>query len=179
MLLPDLAGDSGEGDNSHQMTEGRQSGKAEIDGGRLLEAARGSPALPRSAVPPRRCSLMEHRQLLFDELGFEPRNVLYAAERHPFDLYRQLCDLSDRYVRALGGLCGPALHARRVSNSWRTRCSNSVGVGVISRLDGKVPAERSLQVGIRIYCSAVIRLLASEPPVDHEIDHFAQEVECG
>jgi hypothetical protein len=54
MLLPDLAGDSGEGDNSHQMTEGRQSGKAEIDGGRLLEAARGSPALPRSAVPPRR-----------------------------------------------------------------------------------------------------------------------------
>jgi hypothetical protein len=65
------------------------------------------------------------------------------------------------------------------SNSWRTRCSNSVGVGVISRLDGKVPAERSLQVGIRIYCSAVIRLLASEPPVDHEIDHFAQEVECG
>ena len=46
-------------------------------------------------------------------------------------------------------------------------------------MDGKVPAERSLQVGIRIYCSAVIRLLASEPPVDHEIDHFAQEVECG
>jgi hypothetical protein len=46
-------------------------------------------------------------------------------------------------------------------------------------LGRKVPADRSLQVGIRIYCSAVIRLLASEPPVDHEIDHFAQEVECG
>jgi len=45
--------------------------------------------------------LLEHRQLLFDELELEPRNVFYASESNPFDLYRQLVHLADRYRQAL------------------------------------------------------------------------------
>jgi len=47
----------------------------------------------------------------------EPLPVLCARRSVPLggaaEIHRQLYDLSDRYVRALGGLCGPALHARR------------------------------------------------------------------
>jgi hypothetical protein len=34
----------------------------------------------------------------------EPRNFIYADERNPFDLYRGLCRLSDRYTKALAPL---------------------------------------------------------------------------
>lgn len=45
--------------------------------------------------------LLEHRGILFEEFGLEPRNVFYASESNPFDLYRQLVQLADRYRRAL------------------------------------------------------------------------------
>ena len=39
--------------------------------------------------------------VIFDTIEVEPRNFIYADERNPFDLYRGLCRLSDRYAKAL------------------------------------------------------------------------------
>jgi hypothetical protein len=59
--------------------------------------------LPFPAKNPRRGDdlLLELRSLIFDTIEVEPRNFIYADERNPFDLYRGLCRLSDRYTKAL------------------------------------------------------------------------------
>jgi hypothetical protein len=61
------------------------------------------PVLPFPARNPRRGDdlLRELRLLIFDTIGVEPRNFIYADEGNPFDLYRGLCRLSDRYTKAL------------------------------------------------------------------------------
>ena len=72
----------------------------------LLEAIGADevvPVLPFPARNPRRGDdlLLEHRELLLDRLLVEPRNYLYAAESNPFDLYRAITDLHNRYQEAL------------------------------------------------------------------------------
>jgi hypothetical protein len=64
------------------------------------------PVLPFPARNPRRGDdlLLELRRLIFDTIEVEPRNFMYADERNPFDLYRGLCRLSDRYTKALAPL---------------------------------------------------------------------------
>lgn len=66
------------------------------------------PVLPFPSRLPRRSAdlLVEHRTLLFDELTFEPGNVIYAAESNPFDLYRQITSIAERYQRALRSMGG-------------------------------------------------------------------------
>jgi hypothetical protein len=61
------------------------------------------PVLPFPARNPRRGDdlLLELRRLIFETIEVEPRNFIYADERNPFDLYRGLCRLSDRYTKAL------------------------------------------------------------------------------
>lgn len=73
-----------------------------------IDADEICPVLPFPAANPRRCDdlLHEHRELLFDRAGVEPRNLIYAAESNPFDLYRTLTALNDEYARALKPL-GP------------------------------------------------------------------------
>ena len=41
------------------------------------------------------------RRLIFEIIEVEPRNFIYADENNPFDLYRGLCRLSDRYTKPL------------------------------------------------------------------------------
>lgn len=64
------------------------------------------PVLPFPATNPRRGDnlLIELRRLIFEIIEVEPRNFIYADERNPFDLYRGLCRLTDRYTKALGPL---------------------------------------------------------------------------
>ena len=59
------------------------------------------PVLPWPSRDPRRADrlALEHRRLLFEEIRIEPRNVIHAAERNPFDLYRTLGSLHERYRR--------------------------------------------------------------------------------
>lgn len=61
------------------------------------------PVLPWPARDPRRGDrlVLEHRNLLFQTIRLEPRNIIYAAERNPFDLYRTLGELNIRYQDAL------------------------------------------------------------------------------
>jgi len=66
------------------------------------------PILPGPSAKPRRGDdlLVELRELLFDRWNVEPRNIIYASERNPFDLYRQILRTSYRYNEALEPLGG-------------------------------------------------------------------------
>lgn len=68
-----------------------------------IDAAEICPVLPFPAADPRRCDdlLQEHRELLFDRARVEPRNLIYAAESNPYDLYRTLSELNEDYAQAL------------------------------------------------------------------------------
>jgi hypothetical protein len=50
------------------------------------------PVLPSSSIDPRRSDklLLLYREFFFDKLTIEPRNIIFASERNPFDLYRQI-----------------------------------------------------------------------------------------
>jgi hypothetical protein len=84
------------------------------------------PVLPWPSQDPRRGDriVLEYRQLLFDELELEPRNVIHAAERNPFDLYRTLGRLHDRYRQALKRL-------EPVSMVLSSHSSKLLSVGVL------------------------------------------------
>jgi hypothetical protein len=73
------------------------------------------PLLPSPAQDPREGDsiMIEYRELLFDQLRVEPRNIIYAAESNPFEVYRQLMRSIlhyDRALKPLGG-CKVALSA--------------------------------------------------------------------
>ena len=73
------------------------------------------PLLPSPAEDPREGDslMIEYRELLFDRLRVEPRNIIYAAESNPFEVYRQLMRSIldyDRALKPLGG-CKVALSA--------------------------------------------------------------------
>ncbi len=61
------------------------------------------PVLPFPARNPRRADnlLLELRELLQDTAEVEPANFIYADESNPFDLYRALARLHERYRSAL------------------------------------------------------------------------------
>ena len=69
------------------------------------------PVLPWPARDPRRGDrlLLDYRQLLFEDIRMEPRNVIHAAERNPFDLYRTLGALHKRYSTSLRPLGSVAM----------------------------------------------------------------------
>ena len=66
------------------------------------------PVLPSPARDPRRADnlVLEYHDLLFDQLRVEPRNILYADERNPFELYRQLRRTINSYESALAPIGG-------------------------------------------------------------------------
>lgn len=84
----------------------------------FLEPAETCPVLPFPSLAPRRGDelVVGYRSLLFSELEIDPRNVLYASESNPFDLYRQLLRLADRYNRALKPLGGAVIVASEHSS---------------------------------------------------------------
>lgn len=71
-----------------------------------LEPDETCPVLPWPAKDPRRgdCLVLEYRSLLFEKIRLEPRNIIHAAERNPFDLYRTLGALQQRYRQSLSPL---------------------------------------------------------------------------
>lgn len=66
------------------------------------------PLLPSPAENPREGDsiMIDYRELLFDQLRVEPRNIIYAAESNPFEVYRQLMRSILHYDRALEPLGG-------------------------------------------------------------------------
>jgi len=66
------------------------------------------PVLPSPSRDPRRADnlVAEYRELLFDRLRVEPPNFIYASERNPFEVYRQIYKTIERYNDALQALGG-------------------------------------------------------------------------
>ena len=66
------------------------------------------PLLPSPSLNPRRGDelIAEYRELLFERLRVEPRNILYASEQNPFEVYRQVRRTISYYQRALKPLGG-------------------------------------------------------------------------
>jgi len=64
------------------------------------------PVLPFPSVNPRRGDdlLLEYRELLMEKLPIELRNIIYAAEQNPFELYRQIQKTITHYRDALNPL---------------------------------------------------------------------------
>jgi hypothetical protein len=66
------------------------------------------PVLPSPAENPREPDdlMLEYRGLLLDQIGVEPRNIIYASESNPFEVYRQIMRSVRDYRRALAPLGG-------------------------------------------------------------------------
>lgn len=66
------------------------------------------PLLPSPSQDPREGDslVIEYRGLLFDQLRVEPRNIIYAAESNPFEVYRQLIRSILHYQQVLNPLGG-------------------------------------------------------------------------
>jgi hypothetical protein len=66
------------------------------------------PVLPFPALNPRRGDnlILEYRDLLFDRLRIEPRNIIYASEWNPFEVYRQIRRTILHYREVLGPVGG-------------------------------------------------------------------------
>jgi hypothetical protein len=66
------------------------------------------PVLPSPSRNPRRSDniVIEYRQLLFDELTLDPRDILYASELNPFEVYRQIRSTVRHYEAVFNLLAG-------------------------------------------------------------------------
>lgn len=66
------------------------------------------PLLPSPSEDPREGDsiMIEYRELLFDQLRVEPRNIIHASESNPFEVYRQIVRSILQYDRALNSLGG-------------------------------------------------------------------------
>lgn len=66
------------------------------------------PVLPSPCVNPRRGDQLidEYREVLFDALRVDPRNIIYASETNPFECYRQLQQSIRGYRSTLAVLGG-------------------------------------------------------------------------
>lgn len=92
----------------------------------LVKPGETCPVLPSPARNPRRGDdiVIEHQSLLFDQVGIDPRNIIYASESNPFDLYRQARRAAIHYhdVLELIGGCRVALSAM---------CSKVMSLGIL------------------------------------------------
>jgi len=61
------------------------------------------PLLPFPSRNPRRADdlIAEYRRFLFDEISVEPRNIIYADERNPFQVYREIMKTIDHYDKVM------------------------------------------------------------------------------
>lgn len=125
--------------------------------GTMLEPHEVCPAVPFPSRDPRQGDnlLLEHRELLQGEWQFEPRNVLYASESNPFDLYRQLVRLARRYRQALRPLGEPTIVVSEHS-------SKTLSLGVLL-------AAHEEQLVVAHVRPTAYRLEASETPRDHRV----------
>ena len=72
----------------------------------MLRPEEVKPFLPSPSLNPRRGDelVSEYHALLFDTWDVDPRGFIYADERDPFDIYRQMSELSADYTQSLSPL---------------------------------------------------------------------------
>lgn len=66
------------------------------------------PVLPFPSNDPRRGDnlIVEYREILLDRFRVEPRNIIYASEKNPFEVYRELTKTINQYSSSLSALKG-------------------------------------------------------------------------
>jgi len=66
------------------------------------------PVLPFPSSDPRRGDnlVVEYHEILFDRFHVEPRNIIYASEKNPFEVYRELTKTINQYSSSLNPLKG-------------------------------------------------------------------------
>jgi len=124
------------------------------------------PVLPSPSFNPRRADdlVLEYRELLLDQFRVEPRNFIYASERNPFEVYRQIRRAVLDYYRVLAPLGGCRAVVSSVS-------SKLLSIGALmaayelkrARLDvgiGHIEAQ-----GYRIEDETLVRSLAPQSTV--------------
>lgn len=81
----------------------------------LVKPAEICPILPMPSNDPRRADnlLMEYRKMLFDSLLVEARNIIYASEQDPFEVYHRIRQTVIHYRQSLRPLgdCQVAISA--------------------------------------------------------------------
>jgi hypothetical protein len=81
----------------------------------LVKPAEICPILPMPSASPRRADdlLIDYREMLFDRLLVEARNIIYASEQNPFEVYHQILRTVFHYRKSLSplGSCQIALSA--------------------------------------------------------------------
>ena len=72
----------------------------------FLDPQEVKPFLPFPSLNPRRGDdlIAEYHSLLFETFEVDPKSFIYADEQDPFDIYRQLTELSVDYSNTLGPL---------------------------------------------------------------------------
>jgi hypothetical protein len=95
------------------------------------------PVLPSPSTNPRRSDdmILELRELLFDELRVDELNFIYASEWNPFDVFRSLEQLHERYASLLEPL-GPvtftlSAHASKLLSLGALLAAYKHGFGVV------------------------------------------------
>jgi len=69
----------------------------------LVDPNEVCPLLPFPSRNSRRADnlIREYRRFLFDEVLIEPRNIIYADEKNPFQVYREILKATDYYNKVL------------------------------------------------------------------------------
>lgn len=102
-----------------------------------IDPAEVCPILPFSSTDLKRSDrlIIEYQDLLFNDAGFDAKNVIYADERNPFQVYRLIYKAIKRYDKSLNILNGCKVIISVFSSKLLT-----VGAFLAvyeSRLDGK------------------------------------------
>ncbi len=100
------------------------------------------PILPSPSRNPRRGDdiVLEYRDLLFDQIRVDPRNIIYASESNPFEVYRQIRQASLHYrdvMQLIGGcrvslsaLCGKLMSLGVMLVAYELKANQILNVGV-------------------------------------------------
>lgn len=100
------------------------------------------PVLPSPSRRPRRGDdiVMEYRELLFDQLRLDPRNIIYSSEYNPFEVYRQIRKTALQYHEvleliggckiALSALCSKLMSLGVLLVGYEFKSADKLGIGV-------------------------------------------------
>ena len=130
---------------------------------RMINPAETCPVLPSPSGDPRRGDtlLLEYRDML-RKLGIDPRNMIYASESNPFDVYRQIHDAIVHYDQVL-----KPLKIYRFAISPLSSKLMSVGVFLAAY---ELTYEKGIKPGIGIVGAAGYKF--DEPDVEREANLF-------
>lgn len=126
------------------------------------------PLLPSPAVNPREADdlLVDYREVLFDQMRVEPRNILYASESNPFEVYRQIVRSVRQYHKALRPLEGCKVALSAMSSKL-----SSLGV-LLAAQQFKGAGEGGVAVGVAHVEPLGYRILDDRPAPPPTLFHL-------